>query len=358
METASTDLAILRMPYAFKRIMRSASIALRLSRGAPEYLWTGKTPEESFQRMIRYFCATGGESNDLLAKVISSFAPSYRFPSAEGILGDLAPHEVASIKAQIEEDGFYVSPVALDGELCDELERFARSEECILDGDPSVSGLKARFDPQDLKAVRYSVPREKIVNHPVIQKLICDFSLLSVAQAYLGVAPIADPSGFGLSLSTAFSRSPSDQAAQYFHFDMDRIKWLKVFIYLTDVTPASGPHTFIRGSHRTHAIPKKLLEKGYARLSDEEVASHFPPDKWRTFTGRRGTVILEDTRGLHKGTHLQNGYRAMLGLQYSNCAFGANLPEVKFPQPRGDALQLVRRKYPRVLSLIVPETKG
>ena len=110
---------------------------------------------------------------------------------------------------------------------------------------------------------------------------------------------------------------------------MDRFKWLKVFIYITDVGPDNGPHSYVRGSHRTGAIPSDILRRGYVRLTDEEVSTVYPKDDILVFDAPRGTIIIEDTRGLHKGVHVREGARLILQLQFSNTLFGANYPAAR-----------------------------
>ena len=41
------------------------------------------------------------------------------------------------------------------------------------------------------------------------------------------------------------------KSAQEFHFDLDSIKWLKFFIYLTDVEANTGPHIYVKGTHNS-----------------------------------------------------------------------------------------------------------
>jgi hypothetical protein len=124
------------------------------------------------------------------------------------------------------------------------------------------------------RGVRYDLPMGEVIASPEVQALLCDWSILSVAQSYLRARPIADVMAFWW--TTAFNAQPSPAAAQYFHFDMDRIKWLKFFIYLTDVGPDAGPHAFIAGSHRTGGTPQSLLDRGYVRLPDGDVRACFP----------------------------------------------------------------------------------
>jgi hypothetical protein len=149
---------------------------------------------------------------------------------------------------------------------------------------------------------------------------MADLSLLAVAQDYLRAAPVLDI--VTMWWHTALRDAPDARAAQLYHFDMDRPRWLKFFIYLTDVGPENGPHCFIRGSHRTGGIADPLRAHGYARLTDDDVARHYPPGDHVCFTAPRGTIIAEDTRGLHKGQHVTSGDRLILQLEFTNTLFG------------------------------------
>jgi ectoine hydroxylase-related dioxygenase (phytanoyl-CoA dioxygenase family) len=140
------------------------------------------------------------------------------------------------------------------------------------------------------------------------------------------------------------------EAAQFFHFDMDRPKWLKFFIYLTDVGTENGPHTFVSGSQRTGGIPRELLRKGYSRMSDEEVLAFYPPQDVVEFAAPRGTIIAEDTRGLHKGKHVHSGDRLVLQLQFSNSMFGGSYERARFGEPRIEPLRRQIEQYPSVYS--------
>jgi ectoine hydroxylase-related dioxygenase (phytanoyl-CoA dioxygenase family) len=131
---------------------------------------------------------------------------------------------------------------------------------------------------------------------------------------------------------------------------MDRIRWLKFFIYLTDVDTDNGPHSFIAGSHRTGGIPPSLLRKGYVRLTDGEVREQYPAEDFIEFTGARGTVLAEDTRGLHKGKHVARGDRLVLQLQFSNSLFGGYYPPVVQPRFLAPENQAFVEQYPAIFS--------
>ncbi len=96
---------------------------------------------------------------------------------------------------------------------------------------------------------------------------------------------------------TTPSREGSSAAAQQFHFDLDRLQFLKVFVYLTDVGPENGPHEFVRGSHRH--LPVAL--RADRRFSDEEVLEHYGAEDRISVTGARGTIFVADTRRAPQG---------------------------------------------------------
>jgi ectoine hydroxylase-related dioxygenase (phytanoyl-CoA dioxygenase family) len=124
--------------------------------------------------------------------------------------------------------------------------------------------------------------------------------------------------------TTAFGTRPDSSAAQLWHFDMDRLRWIKFFVYLTDVTLESGPHCFVAGSHRTGGIPQDLRDLGYARITDDVVDRHYPREAIKEFVAPRGSILAEDTRGLHKGKPAIKGDRLMLEFEFSNSLFGGN----------------------------------
>ena len=328
------------------------SLPILLVLGAVHVL-TGRTPAPAYQSMIRMFCLTHGRSNDLLAAFVGIFRRPVALPAPVGILGSLTPARVEEVAQEIRKRGFFVFEEQIPADMVRRLVEFALSTECWkrpMSGERNTPGcpVSRKYDRENPAAVRYDFDPEIVVNNPDVQNLMADASILSVAQAYLGSLPMADVTSMWW--HTAYSDQPDEDAAQMFHFDMDRIRWLKLFIYLTDVGPGNGPHCFIEGSHRTGGIPSSLLSKRYARLTDEEVSRHFQADRFVEFTAPAGTIILEDTRGLHKGKVVRSGDRLMLQLQFSNSLFGATYPRSRFKYPLNPDLAMRVRDHPSIYS--------
>ena len=263
------------------------------------FAWSGKTPATAFQAMVRLFCRTGGRSNDVMSRIIATVRPPYRLPEHDGILGRLGEKQVAAIGQHLRQNGYYVFPNRLPESVCDRLTAYALSQECEtrpMDSeiDAGVRPRRTVYDPSNVQSIRYDFSQHRVVNIPEVQALLSDLSIIAVAQEYLECRPVADVSG--LWWHTAFGAGPDKESAQFFHFDLDRVKWLKFFIYLTDVTVDSGPHSFVAGSHRSGGIPQALLQRGYARLDDSDVAACYSANSLIEFVAPRGTILAEDTR--------------------------------------------------------------
>ena len=82
------------------------------------------------------------------------------------------------------------------------------------------------------------------------------------------------------------------------------------------------------------------------QTTDKEIAENFDKNNVIEFNAPRGTIIAEDTRGLHKGKHVSKGDRLVLQLQFSNSLFGGYYPKAKFSSQLSDALKQNAKLYP------------
>ena len=336
------------------RALRGIRSLIQLTVGLIGYAWTGKTSNTSHQAMISVFCITKGRSNDFLSWIFGLFRRPYAFDkNSSGLAGKIGSDTIKQAVSALEEQGYYILQNKLPDAICDRLLAYATTHPCKLrpmDGNTAGSEMMGVYHRDAPQAVRYEFLQQDLLDNPDVQGLLADMSLAELAQAYLGARPVIDI--VALWWHTAFSDRPDGEAAEYFHFDMDRPKWLKFFIYLNDVGPDNGPHSFVAGSHRTGAIPSELLEKGYARLTDEEVGQHFDKKDFIEFSAPRGTILAEDTRGLHKGKHVGHGDRLVMQIEFSNCLFGAYYPQPKMSADIAPELKEKIQQYPDLYSFL------
>jgi hypothetical protein len=125
--------------------------------------------------------------------------------------------------------------------------------------------------------------------------------LLDLIESYMGISPY---------LVEAYVRrnfpAKLKKMNHFWHRDLNNKKYLlKAFFFLNDCEITTGPHEFVSGSH----IDLSLNDKRY--FSDEEVDKAYPPNSERRIKSivKAGTVVLEDTRGLHRATVPTEGHR-------------------------------------------------
>lgn len=313
------------------------------------FFFTGRNTERGYQALVFWFCLTKGRSNTLLVRIQSLFVSRLRDLDRKGLLGE-AQNVVRAYLEDLRKKGYVSKNAALSHDECDRLIEFALSTPALvrqMDGDQQshMEQTFVLFDPHNLQAVRYDYLPQDLVANPDIQNLMADNSLLALAESYLGTAPRLDV--ISMWWHTSFSKTPDSKAAQLYHFDLDRPRWLKVFIYLTDVGSDNGPHSFIEGSHRIGAIPARFLRRGYARLTDREVIGEYGSNREVIFTAPKGTVIVEDTIGLHKGNVVTGSPRLILQLQFSSSLFGTpGYARSRLPQRRTPELNRMIRSNP------------
>ncbi len=159
--------------------------------------------------------------------------------------------------------------------------------------------------PPDVTIADYSLAT--VLSCPLIMALINDPEVIGLASAYLGCCPTL--SSVGIRWSFPSQAKASD--VQRFHRDPDDWRFVKLFVYLTDVDENSGPHIYVKGSHRSdlrlRVRPYDLsyIERKYGQGAAMAVL------------GQRGTAFMADTLGIHMGQPPIERPRLMLIAQYS-----------------------------------------
>lgn len=303
--------------------------------GICKFLIVRRTPSESHQKMIDLYSRMGGWPLDFISMILRRKKVFFAHHLIEGDQFKFNGDKM-SMKS-LRENGYIFSKDAFSNEEIKELINFSSDlmgTPRAMDGDIN-NYQECKFDNSRMVATRFDFDSNELIKSPIIQNFISSPRLISFLQEYLGGVPIL--TNLNMWWSVPIKGEPDYEAAQEWHFDMDRPKWLKCFIYLTDVSEENGPHQFISGSHLSKGIPLSLRKLGYVRLDNNLVRSVFPPELFISFFGNAGTMIIEDTKGLHRGKAPTIGSRLILAIEFSTTLFGASyktisIPEIQTPQ--------------------------
>lgn len=158
--------------------------------------------------------------------------------------------------------------------------------------------------PPETRIAHYA--DEVVIAAPHVLRLANHPRVLATVSRILGAKPTISYIGIWWSMAHGHAA----EREQLFHRDYDDFRFLKLFIYLTDVDEEGGPHQFVRGSHRD----ARLLTR--RRFTDDEVAEAYAAEDRLEITGAAGTAFLESTFGLHRGFPPQSKPRLMLQALY------------------------------------------
>ena len=149
---------------------------------------------------------------------------------------------------------------------------------------------------------------------PVFSDFFCDEFIRKVLKGYTGCSvPVGFVLGNKLSLVDGNLGSGGG-----WHRDTLVSHQFKAILYLSDVTSNNGPFQYVRGSNRKRSLLKAFFRGestfGKTRFSDAEIQTHLDLEgnDVMTFTGKKGTLLLVDTKGIHRGMPLSTGHRYAL----------------------------------------------
>ena len=246
------------------------------------------------------------------------------------------------INNDLKNEGFCKIDYTLNRNLIDTLIKSINPLKGSYSGKDYTSRDFEYFDHAKPKATKFSYDPNELIKIHEIQRLAFDKNILNVAQNYLGSLPILD---IVTSWWLSETENEDEVAAQAWHFDLDRPKWIKVFFLLTDCDEYNGGHKFIRKSHISKNIPKEIRDMGYKRLNNELIYKYYEKEDIVSFNEKSGAIFFEDTRGLHKGSQLKNKKRLMLQFQYSSSLFGTKHPKIIYPNNAIHEMNFIKKKY-------------
>jgi hypothetical protein len=265
--------------------------------------------------------STKWESSDMISSSVNSSFRKQIFKGEFNSFINLNYDKVETASETLRKYGYYELKTQLAPELIAQLRDYT-----------DLSNAQSHIGRHDIDL--------NLKSKRIHRLMLLDSFFLDVAADYFGCTPIAE----SMLLARTFP-NPNDSEdvlsaqAQMFHSDCDRLKWLKVFIYLTDVTESSGAHCYLPGSH--------LIKPREGRISDDEASEL---GSIIDIVGPSGTVFIADTRAIHKGNPLIAGLREILQLQYSTSLFGEKVSPVFCSRLELSNYRRLVSRNPRVFS--------
>lgn len=297
---------------------------------------------ETVSDLSRLFRLTNGRFNRTLGWTARLARPARAFATSQGLLGALDRPELRRIRDDFRIAGLCEFDARVPEERCARLRMLARRWPCSVVPRPP-GDARLRFDPNHLAGTRYTIdPPARVYTAPDVQQIIADESILAATQAMLGCRPIF--CGATMWWSTPYGEPAGSDAAHLYHVDTGHIRFLKLFIYLTDVEAEHGPHAFILGSQVER--PRKFLANRC--YTDDEMHKHYGTDRVVELMGRAGTIFAEDTSGFHKGMRPVSRHRLLLQLVFATHAFSAGMHAIPIPSVETPEFRRALERYPSV----------
>lgn len=285
-----------------------------------------KNTTGTYNYMLRFFYLTGGISNDVINFFVSKKPISIKFN--DGLLSKYSDKTLYDYQKKLKEDGYIIFENILNDEKINNLTSELSTKEGYYISDRNGISNKQKLNLKNQKEVKFFYSPQDIIDLKSFHEILFDSSLIQFSQNYLNSYPVID----NISSWWSFPSKIADKnAAQWWHFDLERPRWLKFFFLLTDCTMDTGAHCFVKGSHKNLGIKWSLRKKGYSRLSDKQIEDQYQKEQIVNVITKKGSLLIEDTRGLHKGTRLTQDYRLLIQVQHSSSLFGTKLEKFKFP---------------------------
>jgi hypothetical protein len=321
------------------RFLENANKIGDFGAGMWRYWRHGKPAPESNVVVQKLYAYTDGRSNDFLFRILESKRKEtdLKFDwDATSLVSEAGASDptIEEVARTLKQDGVVVVPPRLSHEAVQSLYELTLT--CPMNtrtfGTPAAgeapgtrstlpvaaSGTSNGIDPSHPQCSVYEVPRKLLLENRYVQRLLCDPYLLAVATRYLGVFPVVTKPDMWW--DTDFI--PPGLRPRPFHTDSGCLRWIKVGIPLTDTTLETPHFVYVKGSHNPNRITRPLTRRLASRmnLSDKEVQD-VCLDKIVRVTAPAGSIILADTRGIHKGELAQHGHRLVLYFGLEGSAF-------------------------------------
>lgn len=278
------------------------------------FCFTKKTNNLIYQSYVKTYCLSSGFINEIVTFFIQFLSKSRK----KNIIND---KKTIDINNELKNNGYVVLKNKLENKLLNGLIDVTKDLGCN-NNKLNKNFTKEVFDKEIHNLSTYYYSENELLKNSAVQDTIKFLQELCIADEYFKSKPYLIATNMWWS---TIGDKVDSFAAQDFHFDLDGIKWLKYFIYLTDVTTNNGPHVYVEGTHKPFSKPYDILMRGYSRVSDREIEKNYPLKKIKTITGDKGTIIIGDTSCFHKGMVPKSDVRLIFEVTFANSYFGTSL---------------------------------
>lgn len=288
-----------------------------------------KTPNFFYQAYVKSYCLTNAKIKKSLTKLCSKNVKINNLNESNILSKNL---DYTKVIRNLKNEGYHIFEEKISEDIIKKLRDFSKNVKCDVYNDDGEY-LSTYYDSSKYKvSSKYEVPISDILSNEIIKQIALDDGFKKIATLYFNTKPIVSDLSLWWSpvriIKQNYNLEIKNQSAQMFHFDLDRISWLKLFIYLSDTDENSGPHEYVKGSHITGAKPIELLKMGYNRLSDKQINDYYDKNKIKKILGKKGTMFIGDTSCYHRGHPPIKNDRLLLVIEFSNSMFGASYKKI------------------------------
>lgn len=213
-----------------------------------------------------------------------------------------------------QEDGFAVLPSLISDNVIEEITEYLSTKE--LHGN----------------TVHKYHQLEDILSAPRMLEILSNEIFVYVAENIFGCNPtLSEVTAWWLYQDFDKDEASKDHAFYTerpleYHRDLDNWSVVRILIYLTDVSPGKGPHSYLKGTQKMNFPAFRavsLKKKRFATLLGRKI----------DIFGNRGTAIVMNPYGLHRAVVPESSNRLMLGFSYSlhKTPFSPDSPITKLP---------------------------
>jgi hypothetical protein len=215
-------------------------------------------------------------------------------------------------------DGLF-SGINLPKQICSEIAGFAACNSCCVG-----ANRKLEFMPDEHEAAEQRF-NQAILNGNYFEKVLeCDPVLAvqrdpllqAIAAHYLGGHARLSSTRIWWTFPTKRASEAQKRLASQdeYHFDLLDWRMLKFFFHLKPVDEGTGPHVYVRGSHRRRALRHQFTP--FIGHPVDDVLKVYGADKAVTLLGNAGFGFVEDPFGFHRASVAERTPRLMMEIAF------------------------------------------